>query len=70
MKGIHTKANEVFGDIGDSGISSRNNFLIQIVNEIKIRFNNGQNIFQLICIFFGRLVMKVFKKIFVKKIYK
>ena len=70
MKGIHTKANEIFGDIGDSGISSRNNFLIQIVNEIKIRFNNGQNIFQLICIFFGRLVMKVFKKIFVKKIYK
>ena len=34
-------------DLGDSGISSNSNFLIKIINEIKIRFNNGQNIFEL-----------------------
>ena len=70
MQGIHTKAHEIFGDLGDSGISSKSNFLIKITNEIKIRFNNGQNIFELIYIFFGRSVMKIFNSIFVKKIYK
>jgi glycosyltransferase involved in cell wall biosynthesis len=68
MKGIHTKSHEVFGDLGDSGISSRGNFLIKLVNEIKIRFNNGQNIPELLYIFFGRLIMKLFKSIFEKKI--
>ena len=67
MRGIHTKAHEIFGDLGDSGISSKSNFLIKIINEIKIRFNNGQNIFELIYIFFGRLIMKIFRNVFVKK---
>ena len=67
MQGIHTKAHEIFGNLGDSGISLNSNFLIKIINEIKIRFNNGQNIFELVYIFFGRLVMKIFKNIFVKK---
>ena len=67
MQGIHTKAHEIFGDIGDSGISSKSNFLIKMINEIMIRFNNGQNIFELIYIFFGRSIMKIFTNIFVKK---
>ena len=64
MKGVHTKAHEIFGDLGDSGISLGSNFLIKIVNEIKIRFNNGQNILELLYIFFGRLVTKIFKNRF------
>ena len=64
MKGIHTKGHEIFGDLGDSGISSGSNFLIKIANEIKIRFNNGQNILELLYIFFGRLVTKIFKNRF------
>jgi glycosyltransferase involved in cell wall biosynthesis len=67
MQGIHTKAHEIFGDLGDSGISSKSNFLIRMINEIMIRFNNGQNIFELIYIFFGRSIMKIFTNIFVKK---
>ena len=67
MQGIHTKAHEIFGDLGDSGISSKSNFLIRMINEIMIRFNNGQNIFELIYIFFGRSIMKIFKNVFVKK---
>ena len=70
MRGIHTKAHEIFGNLGDSGISLNSNFLIKIINEIKIRFNNGQNIFELVYIFFGKLIMKIFRKIFVEKIYK
>ena len=70
MQGIHTKAHEIFGNLGDSGISLNSNFLIKIINEIKIRFNNGQNIFELVYIFFGKLIMKIFRKIFVEKIYK
>lgn len=64
MQGIHTKAHEIFGDLGDSGISSRINLFKNIMNEIKIRFDNGQNIFELIYIFFGRLIMKIFRNIF------
>ena len=67
MCGVNTKAHEIFGDLGSSGISSKSNFLIKIINEIKIRFNNGQNIFELMYIFFGRSIMKIFKNIFKKK---
>jgi glycosyltransferase involved in cell wall biosynthesis len=70
MRGVNTKAHEIFGDLGNSGISSKSNFLIKIINEIKIRFNNGQNIFELMYIFFGRSIMKIFKNVFEKKIYK
>jgi hypothetical protein len=67
MRGIHTKVHEIFGDLGDSGISSKSNFLIKIINEITIRINNGQNILELVYIFFGRSVMKIFRNLFVKK---
>jgi glycosyltransferase involved in cell wall biosynthesis len=67
MCGVNTKAHEIFGDLGSSGISSKSNFLIKIINEIKIRFNNGQNIFELMYIFFGRSIMKIFKDVFEKK---
>ena len=67
MCGVNTKAHEIFGDLGDSGISSKSNFLIKIINEIKIRFNNGQNIFELIYIFFGRSIMKILRNVFEKK---
>ena len=70
MCGIHTKAHEVFGDLGDSGISSKRNYLLNITNEIRIRFNNEQNILELIYIFFGRIMMKIFKKYIYKKNYR
>jgi hypothetical protein len=67
MRGIHTKASEVFGDLGDSGFSSKHSFLLKVINEIRIRFNNDQNILELIYIFFGRSIMKFFKTISIKK---
>ena len=51
MTGINTKSSEIFGDLGNSGFSSKHSFISILINEIRIRFNNGQNIFELIYIF-------------------
>lgn len=61
MKGINTKYNEVFGDLGCSGFSSKYNFASQLLNEIRIRYNNGQSIFELIYICIGRSIVKILK---------
>ena len=66
MKGKATKANEIFGDLGDSGFSLKHNFFNKLKNEISIRFNNGQNIFSLIYIILGRSIMKLFKTMIIK----
>ena len=67
MKGIATKGNEIFGDLGDSGFSSKHNFSLKLINEIRIRFNNGQSLFNLIYIIIGRCIMKACRIIFIKK---
>ena len=58
FKGISTKGNEIFGDLGKSGFSKKRSFFKTLFNELKIRFNNGQNIFILIYIFLGRSTKK------------
>jgi glycosyltransferase involved in cell wall biosynthesis len=68
MSGINTKGNEIFGDLGDSGFSSRHSFLSKLINEIIIRFRNGQNIFYLVYIIFGRCFMKNLKPILKDKL--
>ena len=66
MKGKATKSSEIFGDLGDSNFSLQHDFFNKLKNEISIRFNNGQNIFSLIYIIFGRSIMKFFKTIIIK----
>ena len=34
MKGIATKGNEIFGNLGDSGFSANHNFLLKLINSI------------------------------------
>ena len=68
MSGINTKGNEIFGDLGDSGFSSRHSFLSKLINEVIIRFRNGQNIFYLVYIIFGRCFMKNLKPILKDKL--
>ena len=70
MSGVNTKGNEIFGDLGDSGFSSRHSFLSKLINEIIIRFRNGQNIFYLIYIILGRCFMKNLKPILKNINYK
>ena len=61
MKGIRTKPKEILGDLGTSGFSSKHNFLKLLLAELKIRFDNKQNIFILLYIFFGRCCMRIFQ---------
>ena len=63
MKGIRTKGDEVFGDLGKSKFSSNFSFFSGLINELKIRFNNKQNLGIIIFIFFGRITMKLFQSI-------
>lgn len=66
MSGVNTKSNEIFGDLGDSGFSSRHSFFSKLINEIIIRYRNGQNLFYLIYIIIGRCFMKNLKPILKK----
>ena len=63
MKGIRTKGDEVFGDLGKSKFSSNFSFFSGLINELKIRFNNKQSVGTIIYIFFGRITMKFFRSI-------
>lgn len=64
LKGIRTKSEEVFGSSGDGGFSTKHGFFKALFNELKIRFDNNQNLFFLIYIFFGRTFMKIYKSFF------
>ncbi len=61
MKGIRTKPEEVFGDLGKSNFSTKFSFFSVLFNELKIRNDNRQNFLMIIFIFFGRILMKNFK---------
>ena len=63
MKGIRTKGDEGFGDLGKSKFSSNFSFFSGLINELKIRFNNKQSVGTIIYIFFGRITMKFFRSI-------
>lgn len=59
LKGMHTKGNEVFGNLGDSGYSRKHSYLKTLFNEAKIRFDNKQNIFLILYILIGRTIKKI-----------
>ena len=61
MKGVRTKGEEVFGDLGKSNFSSKFSFFSGLLNELKIRLHNKQNIVSILYFFFGRMVMKLYK---------
>jgi len=67
MKGVRTKGVEVFGDLGKSNFSSKFSFFSGLINELKIRLHNKQNISAILFIFFGRITMNFFRNI-IKKI--
>ena len=64
--GIRTKSDEIFGNVGEGGYSLKHGYFKTIFNELKIRFDNKQNIFFLIYIFFGRTLMKIYKSLMFK----
>lgn len=60
MRGLAISSKEIFGSFGMPGISSRYNFFIRLFVELKIRFDNKQNILMIIYILVGRCVSKIF----------
>ena len=63
MMGIRTKGTEIFGDLGNSNFSTKFGFFPALMNEIKIRFNNKQNLMIILFIFGGRTIMKFYQLI-------
>jgi glycosyltransferase involved in cell wall biosynthesis len=62
MKGTSTKKDEITGNFRRGGYSSKINFRKLFMEELKIRYNHGQNIILIIIIFVYKSI-KNFKKI-------
>ena len=69
MFGININTKKIFGSLGVSGHSKKNNFFKRLFYELKIRYHNKQNIFVLLYIFFGRCYKKIYNSIFNKNYY-
>ena len=62
MRGISTKKNEITGVFARGGFSSRSPYRKMFLEEIMIRFDNGQNIILILFIAIYKFI-KNFKKI-------
>jgi glycosyltransferase involved in cell wall biosynthesis len=56
MRGISTKKNEIVGIFRRGGFSSKISFWKKLKEDIRIRYDNGQNIFLLILIFINKFL--------------
>ena len=63
MSGLGTKKEELFGNFRRGGFSSKIHFKNLFMEDLKIRYDNGQNIFLIFFIFTYRLI-KNFRKFF------
>ena len=59
MKGISTKKNEIVGIFRRGGFSSKISFWKKLKEDIRIRHDNGQNIFLLILIFSNKFLRNI-----------
>ena len=64
MIGVPTEGDEIFGAFGEVGISAGYSFFQILFSELKIRYDNNQNIFIILFIFFGRCYKQILKNIF------
>ena len=51
MKGVTTKGNEIFGSFGEIGVSKNYNFFQRLLAEMRIRYDNEQNLLTILFIF-------------------
>ena len=63
LKGINTKANEIFGNLGDSGFSKKHSYIKKLYIEVLIRYNNKQNILSIIYIIIFRSIVNFFYRL-------
>ena len=70
MKGINTNKNEILGKFDMNGLSSKINIFKFYYQEVKIRYNNGQNFSFLVILFIIKILNflknKILKIIFFK----
>lgn len=64
MLGDSTKKSQLIGIVSNGGYSSKVSFMNHLLEEFKIRFNNGQNIFLIITLFFNAIIKNSFKKFY------
>lgn len=57
-----TKKRELIGNVASGGFSSKISFFSHLIEEMRIRFNNKQNVFLIILIFLNSVLKKIFKK--------
>ena len=60
MKGVSTSGKEIFGTFEESGVSKTYSFFERLFAEVRIRYDNGQNIIIILIIFFGRCYKQIF----------
>ncbi len=63
LKGMATKKNEIFGKFRRGGISSKLPFIVYLKETIRIRLDNGQNIFLVSIIFLLKYTRHLINKI-------
>ncbi len=66
LKGMIAKKKEVFGKFDLHGSSSKIPFYKTYFYEMIVRYKNGQNIFYLFCLYFLKILNKIFRSIFKK----
>ena len=61
LKGISTNKNNIIGIMKSGGYSSKFSFLQHILEETKIRYDNGQNFIFIFFIFLNAIIKNLFK---------
>jgi glycosyltransferase involved in cell wall biosynthesis len=61
MKGIAVKKNELFGIFRRGGFSSKVRFIDHVMEDYRIRINNGQNVILILLIFFYKIIKNIKK---------
>tara|TARA_B100000767_G_scaffold94731_1_gene91105 strand:- start:1039 stop:1242 length:204 start_codon:yes stop_codon:yes gene_type:complete len=67
MNGISTKKNELIGKFDLNGISSKLPFYKHYFYEMKVRFNNGQNIIYLMILYVVKILNKFRNKFLLQR---
>ena len=63
-EGTFTDKQNLIGEVSSGGYSSKLSFIDHLIEEMRIRFDNKQNFFLIIFIFFNALIKNGLKKIF------
>jgi len=64
LNGLSTNKSEIIGELAAGGFSSKVSFIEHLFEEIKIRYDNKQNLLLIILIFVNALLKKFFKILF------